>query len=105
MRRFLNARIVRTLVIAGGLAAMIGGVGATPARADWDGDHWRERGWREHERRDHEWRERERREREWREWRRHEWLERQRYYDGARRYYYPPAVYAAPSLSLGFDFR
>jgi hypothetical protein len=104
MRRFFPAQVFRALVIAGGLTAMMAGVGATAARADWDGDHWRERSWREHERREHGWREHERREREWREWRRHEWLERQRYY-GAPRYYGPPAVYAAPSLSLGFDFR
>jgi hypothetical protein len=105
MRRFLNAQIMRAFVIAGGLTAMIAGIGAAPARAGWDGDQWRERGWREHERREHEWREHERRERERREWRRHEWLERQRYYYGAPRSYDPPAVYAAPSLNLGFTFR
>jgi hypothetical protein len=104
MRRFLNARIMRALVIAGGVTAVIAGIGAAPARADWDGDHWRDRGWREHqwrerEWREHQWRERERREHEWREWRRHEWLERQHYY-GYPRYYYPPA-----SLNLGFTFR
>ena len=49
---------IRTLVAACGAIALLGGMGAHPARADEDG--WRGRG---HEQREHEWRnEHERRE-------------------------------------------
>jgi len=45
---------IRTLIAACGAVALLGGIGAHPARADDDqGRHgWREHEWREHERRE-----------------------------------------------------
>lgn len=101
---------LRPLVLAGAVAAMLGGIGAAPAHAD-DWDHGRG-GWRGHDRREHEWR-------------RHEWREHHGWGWGAPRYYYAPGYYAAPryyyppppvvypppvyvppgGLNLGFYFR
>ncbi len=104
--------VLRPLVLAGAIAAMLASIGAAPARAD-DWDHGRG-GWRGHERREHEWREH-----EWRERHGWGWAEPRYYYYGAPgyavgpRYYYPPPavvypppVYVPPAgLSLGFYFR
>ena len=77
---------IRGLVIALATVALLGGIAATPARADDDDDGWRHRGWREHE-----WREREWREHEWRE--RREWCAYHPYECGRP---YPGYVYVAP---------
>lgn len=45
----------RLLVLSAGMAALLAGITAAPARAD---DDWRHREWREHERREHQLRER-----------------------------------------------
>ena len=86
MNMTIGRTAIRALVIALGMAAVLGGVTA-PARADDDG--WRR----------HEWRERN-------EWREHEWRERgwygypgypapYGYYGG---YYAPPPVVYAPPV-------
>ena len=122
----------RSLVIAGGMAMMLAGIGQTSALAhDWD--HEGDRDWRRQEWREEAWREQ-----RWRAWREHEWWEQHRPYAyGVGPGYYvapgyaypppavvyppvvyppvvyppvvyppapPPVVYGAPSLSLGFSF-
>jgi hypothetical protein len=102
----------RTALLALGLAALLGGVAATPAFAEegWRGRDGREHEWREHERREHAWREHEWREHEWRE---HEWREHYHYgyapgyaYPPAFAYQPPPPAYVAPpTLSFVFPLR
>jgi hypothetical protein len=85
-----NRGLARTLATALGLAVLIGGTAAAPARADDDGWH-RHQGWHEHEWRGHEWRE-------------HEWREHHRpyayVYPSYPSYGYayapPPVIYAPP---------
>ena len=89
---------LRRLTIALGVAALVGGIAASPAHADSDNwRHGREAG-RGH--RGHEWRE-------------HRWHEHHVYAYGYPGYaygypppvIYAPPVYAAPSLSFVFPLR
>jgi hypothetical protein len=108
MRPHSKPSLMRRLVLAGTVLAILAGIGAAPALAD----DWGHRGWDDGWRR-HEWREH--------EWRRHEWFEHHGFF--APGYYYPPRYYYPPSyayvpppvvypppvvtpgLSLGFYFR
>lgn len=104
--------MIRTLMMALGVAAVMSGMAVAPARAD-DGDWHHGRG---------EWRDR-----EWRGegpeggWRRREWCEYHPYACGYPGYVYgappppvyyaaplpppPPVVYAPPSANFFFSFR
>jgi hypothetical protein len=84
------SRIFRTLVMALGVATVMGGIMVRPARAHDDDWHHGHEGWREHNWREHEWRER--------GWR---WHHPQAYsYPGYPGYAYgyapPPVIYAPP---------
>lgn len=76
MTAVARRRTLRTLVLALGMAALMGGIAAAPALAD---DHWRhDRGWREHE------------------WRRHHPHPVAVYPAPAYAYAPPPVIYAPP---------
>jgi hypothetical protein len=78
--------IFRSLMMALGVATIIGGISSRPALAD---DGWHHRGWRGDEWREHEWREREGR-----------WHYPQAFvypgYPGYTYYAPPPVIYAPP---------
>ena len=93
--------MMHKVLLAVGVAVILGGAAALPARAD---DDWRRHEWREHERHEH--------------WR-HEWCEHHPYRCGVPGYVYgyapppvvyappppPPVVYAPPSLNVVIPLR
>jgi hypothetical protein len=108
-QRSAVGQTARKMILALGLAAIVGGAAAGPALAH--DDEWRG-GWRGREGREHEWRRH--------EWREHEWREHHGYYryGYAPGYVYAPGyayvpppvvyappVYAPPSLSFVFPLR